>query len=205
MKCVMCNKEMDKVEHWLAGHPVGPVCWKRRMGASLKIAHAVVKLDQLDFFGENMINEEFAEHVSRLFVKPQDHIGRVLHAAVGISGEAGEVLDTAKKTWVYGKELDRENILEESGDLLFYISALLTETGFTMEEAMTKVHTLADQFAQALANGELTVNDIGYVLEHVDGYLKDYQPDTYTFMTQEFSEIATELYKAHDIATGGEA
>jgi hypothetical protein len=68
---------------------------------------------------------------------------------------------------------------------------------------MTKVHTLADQFAQALANGELTVNDIGYVLEHVDGYLKDYQPDTYTFMTQEFSEIATELYKAHDIATGG--
>jgi len=83
-----------------------------------------------------MIIEEFQEHVSRLFVKPTDTIGRTLHAAVGIAGEAGEVLDAVKKTWIYGKPLDRDNLLEESGDLLFYISALLTENGFTLEDAM---------------------------------------------------------------------
>ena len=83
-----------------------------------------------------MTNEDFKNHVSRLFVKPQDHIGRTLHAAVGIAGEAGEVLDAVKKTWIYGKPLDTENLLEESGDLLFYIVALLTENGFTIEHAM---------------------------------------------------------------------
>ncbi len=65
-----------------------------------------------------------------------------------------------------------------------------------------KVHTLADQFAQALANGELKVSDIQYVLEHVDGYLMDYQPETYKWMPQQFEDVAAELAKAHDIATG---
>lgn len=80
---------------------------------------------------------EFAEHVARLFVKPSDETGRMVHAAMGISGEAGELIDAIKKTWIYGKPLDRENVLEESGDLLFYLQALLTECGFTIDEAMT--------------------------------------------------------------------
>ena len=67
---------------------------------------------------------------------------------------------------------------------------------------MTQVSDLAQQFAQALVNGELSVNDIGYVLEHVDGYLQDYQKDTYQWMPQMFNDIATELYKANSIATG---
>jgi NTP pyrophosphatase (non-canonical NTP hydrolase) len=83
-----------------------------------------------------MMNEEFENHVGRLFVKPADTTGRMVHAAMGIAGEAGEVVDAVKKTWIYGKELDRENVLEECGDLLFYISALLAETGFTIEDAM---------------------------------------------------------------------
>lgn len=47
------------------------------------------------------------------------------------------MVDAIKKTWIYGKPLDRENVLEESGDLLFYLQALLTECGFTLDDAMT--------------------------------------------------------------------
>lgn len=83
-----------------------------------------------------MIIEDFENHVARLFVKPTDNIGRMVHASMGIAGEAGEVVDAVKKTWIYGKPLDTENILEECGDLLFYIQALLTENGFTLEDAM---------------------------------------------------------------------
>lgn len=83
-----------------------------------------------------MKTTDFAYHVNRLFVKPDDHVGKLLHAAVGVAGEGGELLDAIKKTWIYGKELDTENLLEECGDTLFYIQALLTECGFTLDDAM---------------------------------------------------------------------
>jgi NTP pyrophosphatase (non-canonical NTP hydrolase) len=48
-----------------------------------------------------------------------------LHMAIGISGEAGELLDAVKKATIYRKPLDIANIVEECGDLLFYISGIL--------------------------------------------------------------------------------
>lgn len=47
-----------------------------------------------------------------------------LHMAVGVSGEAGELLDAIKKYAVYGKPLDRENVIEELGDLEFYLQGI---------------------------------------------------------------------------------
>ena len=59
-----------------------------------------------------------------------------LHAAVGISGEAGELLDAVKKVWIYGKPMDNVNICEELGDLLFYIQMMATLQGTTIERLM---------------------------------------------------------------------
>ncbi len=74
--------------------------------------------------------------VQRLFVKPDDHTGRLVHASMGVAGEAGELVDAVKKHWVYGKPLDKENILEECGDTLFYLVAMLHECGFSLMDAM---------------------------------------------------------------------
>lgn len=79
---------------------------------------------------------EFAKNCRRLFVKPEDETGKLLHAAVGVAGEAGELLDAIKKHWIYSKPLDRENLIEECGDALFYISALLDNCGSSLPEAM---------------------------------------------------------------------
>lgn len=57
-----------------------------------------------------------------------------MHAAVGISGEAGELLDTVKKHWVYGKPLDVDNIIEELGDIEFYMQALRNMISVSREE-----------------------------------------------------------------------
>lgn len=90
---------------------------------------------------------DFEQHVSRLFVKPETTIERLVHAALGISGEAGEIVDTVKRTWIYGAELDRANLLEEAGDQLFYVTALLINAGFTLEEAMQhNVEKLAKRY-----------------------------------------------------------
>ena len=59
-----------------------------------------------------------------------------LHMAVGISGESGELLDAVKKGAIYQKPFDRENIIEELGDLEFYMEGLRQGFGITREETL---------------------------------------------------------------------
>ena len=51
----------------------------------------------------------------------------LIHLALGISGEAGEILDTIKKHTIYNKPLDVENLIEELGDMEFFLEALRQE------------------------------------------------------------------------------
>jgi NTP pyrophosphatase (non-canonical NTP hydrolase) len=60
-----------------------------------------------------------------------------LHMAVGISGESGELLDAIKKHVIYNKPLDRENVIEELGDLEFYMEGLRQGFGISREETIT--------------------------------------------------------------------
>jgi NTP pyrophosphatase (non-canonical NTP hydrolase) len=48
----------------------------------------------------------------------------VWHQATGVATEAGELLDAAKKYAIYNKPLDFENVIEELGDLEFYMERL---------------------------------------------------------------------------------
>lgn len=60
----------------------------------------------------------------------------ILHMAVGISGEAGELLDAIKKYVIYNKEPDLQNIIEELGDLEFYTEGLRKAFDITREEIL---------------------------------------------------------------------
>jgi NTP pyrophosphatase (non-canonical NTP hydrolase) len=60
----------------------------------------------------------------------------LLHMAVGVSGEAGELLDAVKKVAIYNKEVDRDNIVEELGDLEFYMEGLRQGLGISREETL---------------------------------------------------------------------
>jgi NTP pyrophosphatase (non-canonical NTP hydrolase) len=60
----------------------------------------------------------------------------LLHAAVGTSGEAGELLDAVKKHWVYNKPLDRTNVIEELGDLEFYMAAMRLVLGVSRDQVL---------------------------------------------------------------------
>ena len=65
----------------------------------------------------------------------------LLHMAVGVSGEAGELLDAIKKHTIYVKPLDRENVIEELGDLEFYMEGL--RQGLNINREDTLIHNLA--------------------------------------------------------------
>ena len=70
-----------------------------------------------------------AEIISELVPKKAS----ALHMAIGISGEAGELLDAIKKWVIYGKPLDVQNVLEELGDIFFYMQGLQNDLGLTRE------------------------------------------------------------------------
>ena len=67
-------------------------------------------------------------------MKPAD--AHLVHMAMGVAGEAGELLDAIKKAAIYRKPLDRENVLEECGDLLFYIQGVLNYYDMTLDQVI---------------------------------------------------------------------
>lgn len=77
--------------------------------------------------GEDMENLNRYRDFVRSLAKPGNEIvseitpidAHRLHMAIGISGEAGELLDAIKKATIYRKPLDIANVREECGDLLF--------------------------------------------------------------------------------------
>lgn len=60
----------------------------------------------------------------------------LLHMAVGVSGEAGELLDAVKKAAIYAKPIDLENVIEELGDLEFYLEGIRQNLGISREETL---------------------------------------------------------------------
>ena len=60
----------------------------------------------------------------------------LLHAALGIASEAGEIADPIKKHVFYNQDLDTENIKEELGDILFYIAWLADISGIRMSDVL---------------------------------------------------------------------
>lgn len=58
------------------------------------------------------------------------------HMATGVSGEAGELLDAVKKSVIYKRDLDRENVVEEIGDIRFYLAGIMNRLGITEEEVL---------------------------------------------------------------------
>lgn len=56
--------------------------------------------------------------------------------ALGIAGEAGEVVDIIKKVLYHAHELDTPALCNEVGDLLWYMTLLCETAGFTLNDAM---------------------------------------------------------------------
>jgi NTP pyrophosphatase (non-canonical NTP hydrolase) len=82
----------------------------------------------------------------------------ILHMAVGVSGEAGELLDAIKKHAVYQKQLDFDNVREEAGDILFYLTGLLNELGLTINECMeANVEKLSKRYPEKRYTNEAAI------------------------------------------------
>jgi NTP pyrophosphatase (non-canonical NTP hydrolase) len=86
-------------------------------------------------------SREFAHYPRVCAGKPR--VGNLVYPALALAGEAGEVANLVKKLVRQSNSLapvtvvddeDRAKLGEELGDVLWYVSALATELGFTLEE-----------------------------------------------------------------------
>jgi NTP pyrophosphatase (non-canonical NTP hydrolase) len=66
--------------------------------------------------------DAYAELAMRTAKTMPDPAGELVHAALGLAGEAGEFADAIKRHVTYGQRLDVANSLEELGDLLWYVA-----------------------------------------------------------------------------------
>jgi NTP pyrophosphatase (non-canonical NTP hydrolase) len=75
------------------------------------------------------MNSDEYQHEAALTFKTDDTKESLQHCILGILTEAGEIGDAIKKHIYYGQPLDVENVIEECGDILFYINNLATTIG----------------------------------------------------------------------------
>ena len=58
----------------------------------------------------------------------------VLNGVLGLAGESGECCDIVKKNRFQGHELNKEHLIEELGDVMWYIAEAASGLGVTLEE-----------------------------------------------------------------------
>lgn len=72
---------------------------------------------------------------------------------LGVAGEAGEVADRIKKELGHGKPVDREAMAKELGDVLWYVSALAQEYGYSLDNIIhINVEKLCKRFPKGYSD-----------------------------------------------------
>jgi NTP pyrophosphatase (non-canonical NTP hydrolase) len=85
----------------------------------------------------------------------------MLHAAIGLSTEANEILDHFKKVVFYGKEIDPVNLSEEIGDLMWYIAIFLRELDLDFESILdTNIKKLYARYGEKFSKDAALIRDL---------------------------------------------
>jgi NTP pyrophosphatase (non-canonical NTP hydrolase) len=97
-------------------------------------------------------------------------IDRLLHGMLGICTEAGELQDAIKKQMIYGKPLDITNVIEECGDLLWYIALTLDACMCPMSEAMERnIAKLKARYPEGFTEEKALTRDLAAELNALTG------------------------------------
>lgn len=84
----------------------------------------------------------YEEFVCNLVKEMGSRDNNLAHMVLGIAGESGEIVDAIKKKVIYDKPLDVDNIIEELGDLEFYMAGMRQLLG------LSRVQVLAHNVAK---------------------------------------------------------
>lgn len=108
-------------------------------------------------------NKDFQALINRVDVRSI----RLLHGAMGLDTESGEIMDSMKRHIIYGSDLNVMNIREELGDIMWYVALICDELGLTIEQIcednIAKLRKrYPDKFTRELAENRDVVNELSH-------------------------------------------
>ena len=103
---------------------------------------------------------------------------RLTHAGLGLCTEAAELADAVKKHIFYGKPLDKVNLIEEIGDILWYSAIVLDACQSSFDDAMDRnIGKLRKRYPQGIFSASKAIHrDVEaerVVLEKLHALLKE--------------------------------
>lgn len=96
-----------------------------------------------------MTGQEYQEKAARTINKELTLKGQRNHALHGMVGEIGEIHSLYQKVYQGHGEPDREHVLKEVGDLIWFIAEFLTSQGFSLDDCMqTNIDKLRKRYPE---------------------------------------------------------
>jgi NTP pyrophosphatase (non-canonical NTP hydrolase) len=81
-----------------------------------------------------MTLDEYQELAARTLGRDRTHEQQLANAALGLTGESGEVADLIKKHLFHATPLDQDALVKELGDCLWYLGAFATVLGLSLDD-----------------------------------------------------------------------
>jgi NTP pyrophosphatase (non-canonical NTP hydrolase) len=116
-----------------------------------------------DFANLNEVNDEmdFTQYQleSKRTIPQNKWVNTIVsNFCMGLAGETGEVVDYLKKVYHHDHELDKDVIVKEMGDVLWYLSGLATILGINLEDiAVENIEKLKKRYPEGFST-ERSVN-----------------------------------------------
>ena len=118
----------------------------------------------------------------------------MLHMTAGIVGETGEVTDIFKKVWIQKKEIDKGHLLEELGDVLFYVVGL---TRITLNRVsylrFDPQYPMRNSQKERVAHCITMSKKVGRLSELVDGFWWSSHPFDYDELIYLLNAIVSDI------------
>jgi len=96
----------------------------------------------------------FSEYQEAAMRTAMESSRNVPYMTLGLTGEAGEIANKAKKVIRDGKALDREDMIKELGDCLWYIAGIASVLDIDMEHiAEANIAKLKDRQNRGVIGG----------------------------------------------------
>ncbi len=79
---------------------------------------------------------DYQKKAKETAIYPKEY--NIYYPALGLSGECGEIANKVKKKMRDNVVLDKDDMASELGDVLWYLSALATDLGLSLDDIANK-------------------------------------------------------------------
>ncbi|NFA98010.1 nucleotide pyrophosphohydrolase [Clostridium botulinum] len=103
--------------------------------------------------------KEYQEKALRTKCTYTDNIDQLINGVMGLTGESGEVIDIVKKFMYQGHELNHNKLIDELGDVLWYINLIADAINVDLEHiAKYNIDKLQKRYPKGCFRVEDSVN-----------------------------------------------